>query len=141
MSKDKIAWRLLQVCVRNLFVFIYFSTSSSFSHEHSSSHTCSHLHYAPTTCFSPFILFHFHHSHQVQTIEKTSKVNSNIYQRQEYLLARLFARHLLPSDTVSQGFTKRQLPRPLLHKLMMRLYISRYQVQGDSQRQQSLTMG
>ena len=84
---------------------------------------------------SPFILFHFHHSHQVQTIRNTSKVDLSIYWRQEYLLARLLGGHLLPPDTMSQGFAKWQLLQPLLQKLMMRLYILRYWVQGDSWRQ------
>ena len=58
-----------------------------------------------------------------------------------YLLARLFARHLLPSDPILQGLADRQPRRPLLHKLMMGLYITRNQVQGDSRRRQSLMTG
>ena len=65
--------------VRNLFVSIYFSHFELFllMNTHSPN-TCSHLRYALTTCSLPFISFHFHHSHQVQTIANTSKVNSNI---------------------------------------------------------------
>ena len=55
-----------------------------------SSYTCFHLHYAPTTCYFPFIPFHFHHSHQVWTIENTSEVDSRIYQKQQSIYLQRF---------------------------------------------------
>ena len=70
-----------------------------------SSYTCFHLCYTPTTCYFPFIPFHFHHSHQVRTIENTSKVGSRIYQRQQSIYSqRSFSletfSHLIPYHKV-----------------------------------------
>ena len=129
--------------VRNLFVSIYFSHFELFlpTNTHPPN-TCSHLRYDLTTCSLPFISFRFHHSHQVRTIanNQRSRFGQSTKDR-SYLLARLFARHLLPSDSVSQGFANRQPRRPLLHELVMRLYITRNRVQGDSRRRRSLTTG
>ena len=86
--------------VRNLFVFIYFSHFKLFlpTNTHPPN-TCSHFRYDLTTCSLPLISFHFHHSHQVQTIANTSEVNSKIYQRQE--LSTREALHQAPSPIQS----------------------------------------
>ena len=106
----------------------------------------------PSHMFSPslWLLPHVSSplSYSIFTIHTKSKplrtpaklIQTTIEDR-SYLLARLLTRHLLPSDTISQGFTRWQLPQPLLHELVMRLYISRYWVQGDSQWQWSLMIG
>ena len=83
---------------------------------------------------SPFTPSSNHGEHQQSRFERSTEDRS-------YLLTRLFARHLLPSDSVLQGFTDWQPQHPLLHELVMRFYITRYRVQGDSQRWRSLTTG
>ena len=87
--------------------------------------TCSHFRYDLTTCSLPLISFRFHHSHQVRTFANAAKSIRRSIEDRSYLLARLFARHLLPSDPVSQGITNRQPQRPPLHELVMRFYITR----------------
>ena len=100
--------------------------------------------FSPLLCsyhmFHPFYFIFTIHTKSEPSKTPVKSIQTTIEDR-SYLLARLFARHLLPSDTISQGLTKHQLPRPLLHELVMRLYISRYRVQGDSRRWQSLTTG
>ena len=128
--------------VRNSFVSILiFSLQTPSSHEHSSSHTCPHLHYDLTTCLFRSISFRF----TIHTKSKPSRTSVKsiwtFIEDRSYLLARLFARHLLPSDTISQGFADWQPWHSFLHELVMRLYISRYRVQGNSWCWWSFTMG
>ena len=87
--------KVCQCCQKFVCFYLFFSLQTLSSHEHSSSHTCSHFCYAPTTCCFPFILFCFHHSHQDQTIENTSEVDLDDYQRQE--LSTREALHEVPS--------------------------------------------
>ena len=128
--------------VRNSFVSIYFSHFKLFlpTNTHSPN-ICSHFRYDLTTCSLPLILFRFHHSHQVRTFANTAKSIRRSIEDRSYLLARLFARHLLPSDPVSQGFADSQPRSPLLHELVMILYTTRNRVQGDSRRRRSLMTG
>ena len=98
------------------------------------------------TMLSPHVLFPLSYfTFTIHTKSEPLRTPAKLIQRsikdKSYLLARLFARYLLPPNTISQGFADRQPWHPLLHELVMRLYISRYQVQGDSWSWQSLTMG
>ena len=119
--------------VRNSFIYIYFLTSNSFlpTNTHSPIHVLTFAMLSPHV-FSLFILFHF----TIHTKSKPSRTPAKSIQTfiedRSYLLTRLFARHIFPPDTILQGFADQQPRRPLLHELVMRFYISRYQVQGDS---------
>ena len=97
---------------------------------------CSHHMFSPIyfISLSPFTPSPTHCKHQRSRFEQSIKDRS-------YLLTRLFARYLLPPDTVLQGFADWQPRRPLLYELVMRLYITRYRVQGDSRCRWSLTTG
>ena len=102
-----------------LFLSI-FSLWTLSSHEWSSFHTCSHLLYAPTTCCSPLSYFIFTiHTKSKPSRRQVKSIRTSIKDR-NYLLTRLFTWNLLPSDTISQGFAKQQLCRPLFDELVMR---------------------
>ena len=89
------------------------------------------------TMISPHVLFPlFHFAFTIHTESEPLRTQQSRFEdlskNRSYLLARLFARHLLPSNPVSQGFANGQPRRPFLHELVMRLYITRNRVQGDS---------
>ena len=146
--KDQVLWRLLKVslcsqktldvscsqnsqmgifdCVRNLFISIYFSHFELFlpMDTHPLTHV---LTFAMLSPHVSSLLSYF--AFTIHTKSEPLRIPAMLIQasteNRSYLLVRLFARHLLPPNTVSQGFTDRQPQRPLFHKLVMRLYILR----------------
>ena len=95
---------LSEIC---LFLSI-FPLQTLSSHEHSFSYTCSHLHYALTTCLFPSILFHFTIHTKSKLLRTPAKSIRTLIEDRSYLLMRFFARHLLPSNTIPQGFSDQQ---------------------------------
>ena len=126
--RDPVLWQLLKVGIRRKRLLVsfaddpidgdlqlevseicsflsIFSLRTLSSHKHSSSYTCSHLRYALTTCLSPPILFRFTIHTKSEPSRTSVKSIRTISEARSYLLMRLFARYLLPPNTVLQGFT------------------------------------
>ena len=90
---------------------------------------------------SPLFHFAFTIHNKSEPLRTQRSRFEDLSKNRSYLLARLFARHLLPSDPISQGAADSQPRSPFLHELVMALYITRNRVQGDSRRRRSLTTG
>ena len=113
--------------VRNLFVSIYFFSLRTLFFPRT---LILLTHVLTFAMISPHVLSPlFHFAFTIHTKSEPLRTLAKLIRRsskdRSYLLARLFARHLLPSDPISQGFADRQPRCPLLHELVMRLYITR----------------